>query len=260
MAEPGISITYSDLASEVAQYLGYSRSSAEWTTKQSNEIDRYVQSGIRQFYYPPAVSEVTAGYEWSFLKPATTVDTVADQGEIELPADFGRLIGDVYFSPETGYPSIPQVTQGDILRFRQKNAESARPQLVAIRFKEGTGTTGQRQEVMFYPTPDAVYTLHYQYEAFPYSLSYDRPYPLGGAKFSEVILESCLAVAEQRADNMQGTHYQRFAQLLADAVMRDQRHKASFFGQIGDSGGERPDIGRRYLGTFYPITYEGDTW
>ncbi len=260
MAESGLSIQYSELMTRVARFLGYSTSRSEWSNEQEKELRQYVQSGIRQFYYPPAVHSSVAGYEWSFLRPTTTLTTAADQWQYDLPYDFGRLIGDVYHAPDTGHFSIVHVMQGEILRRRQMQRESGKPQLLSVRYKDNDGGSGQIQEMIFWPVPDQAYTLHYQYEAFPYELSYSNPYPLGGMKYAEVIIESCLAVAEQHADLEQNVHYARFQELLIDAVMRDQKHGTSYYGFMGDSG----ELGKGAMPYPYPIngniTYKGETW
>ncbi len=75
MAESGLSIGYSDLQSEVGFHLGYGRGVIKaWSTAQALEIEGIVHSGVRRVYYPTAVSEKLAGYDWSWLKPTTTID------------------------------------------------------------------------------------------------------------------------------------------------------------------------------------------
>lgn len=257
MAASGLSIGYPDLLATVGEYLGYGSDRSQWSTEQEAEIDKYVQSGIRQFYYPPAVNAQVAGHEWTFMKPTAQLTLTAGQGEEVLPAEFGRLVGDMYYQPDTGYSSIVQVAVGHVLAQRQQNSNAGRPRLAAIRYQESTGVAGQRQEAVFFPVPDAEYVLSYQYEAFGYKLTDASPYPLGGAKFAEVIIESCLAVAEQRADNQQSIHYSQFRELLADAVMRDQKNQAGRFGDMGETvrGG-----GDEFVRASGSITYKGQTW
>jgi hypothetical protein len=78
MAESTLSIGYDDLQIEVGRFLGYSATVASWDAGQVAEVDRYIQAGVRQFYYPPATAGAEAGYEWSFLKPVATIQTAID--------------------------------------------------------------------------------------------------------------------------------------------------------------------------------------
>jgi hypothetical protein len=146
-----------------------------------------------------------------------------------------------------------------MMAMRQNNSTAGRPQFAAVHYKESDGSTGHRLEILLHPTPDAAYTLNYRYEAFASKLTALAPYPLGGMKFSEVIIESCLSVAEQRANGERGVHWESFGRLLVSAVAQDQKSGAKCFGQIGDPGDGAP-ASRRDFGSNYPITYKGDTW
>jgi hypothetical protein len=222
------------------------------------ELDRYVQDGIRQFYYPPRVEGVEPGREWSFLKPTTTLDTAASDGEQDLPDGFGRLLGDLHFEPDVY--SVPVIIVGEarLQSLRQQSDEEGRPQYAAIRFKDSTGAYGQRQEIVWWPVPDAIYTLTYRYEAFAGKLTDANPYPLGGMKHSALIIESCLAVTELKANDTRGIHWEQFARQLAESVAQDQRNGARFFGHMSGSGEEV--ISRRSGQSSYDISYKGATW
>lgn len=73
MAESGLSIGFPDLQAEVGFFLGYSRTSGNWSVAQATEIESIVHSGVRRVYYPVAISEQMSGYDWSWLKPTTTL-------------------------------------------------------------------------------------------------------------------------------------------------------------------------------------------
>lgn len=236
MAESSLSISYSDLMLEVAAYLGYGNSPEDWTTGQRNEVDRYIQAGIRQFYYPPAVNGLNA-HEWSFLQPHAELTITADEEATELPADLGRVLGDFFHAAESYLPSVVQVSESRIMSFRAKNNESGTPKFAHVRYKAGTTeTAGQRLEVLWYPKPDKDYKLNFSYEAYSGKLTTERPYPLGGMKYAELVTESCLAIAEQRANDENSLHTRRFQELLAAAVKLDERQGARYYGQMG--GGE----------------------
>jgi hypothetical protein len=74
LSESGLSIGFPDLKSEVGFHLGYGRGVVKaWSADELSEIEVIVHSGVRRVYYPPAVSDQLAGYDWSWLKPTTTL-------------------------------------------------------------------------------------------------------------------------------------------------------------------------------------------
>ncbi|MFA5186695.1 MAG: hypothetical protein WC551_09485 [Patescibacteria group bacterium] len=262
MAESSLSIGYTDLRQEVGGFLGYGRTIASWSAARIATIDRIVQSGVRQVYFPPAVNvsgsnEEATVHEWSWLRPTTTLPTVADDGDYDLPDDFGRLVGKFHYAANVHRAAIYVVSVGDLLDMRAHYDQNDAPRYVAIRYKASTGVSGQRQEALFWPEPDAVYTLSYEYEAYTGVLSDTYPYPLGGMQLAELYIESCLSIAEQRPNDEIGIHTAKFQLLLAAAVYRDMQRGARNFGQMGHKERYKERICRGYTGTTYPITYHG---
>jgi len=256
MAESTLSISYADLLVEVGVFLGYDPEHAIRSTEAQAEVDRYIQAGVKQFYYPPAIQGVEAGYSWSFLTPVTTIDTVADDAEQDLPDDLGRVLGDFFFDDQQHRDSVVQVSEGRIQASKQRSSDTGAPMMATVRHKEQVAGVGQRMEVVWYPVPDKAYTFHYEYEAFAGKLSDANPYPLGGMRHSELVLESCLSVAEQRGNDEIGAHTSAFRSMLSSCVASDRKQGAKVFGRMG----QPTDISfARERGNGY-ITYKGDTW
>lgn len=263
MAESGLSIGASDLRAEIGALAGYGRVSGDWSTDELADINRWMNSGIRRVYYPPAFrSEIkdsdVVGYEWSFLRPWTTLSVVSGTSDYTLPDDFARFIGPLHYAESENRKAIVSIPTPDILELRSGTATTGAPQYVAERWKSSTGSTGQRKEALLWPEPDNDWTLSYQYEAYQGALSDTYPYPLGGMKMAELYLESCLAVVEVRANDEPGPHYAEYVRLLIDAVARDKNQGAQNFGQMGHR--EQLDAGefrRGLTGGTYSITYKG---
>ena len=78
MAESGLSLGFSELKAETGQFLGYGRTVANFTADQDTLVEAIVQSAVRRVYFPPAMPEVEFGYEWSFLRPSSTLYFGAD--------------------------------------------------------------------------------------------------------------------------------------------------------------------------------------
>lgn len=164
-----------------------------------------------------------------FVTGATDLDSgdafiITNTGDdYELPDDFGGAEGRFTFGADEGFVPIPQIDQGQLraLRMRTRNG---RPQFVALRMKSVSTTpdAGQRYELMVWPTPDAAYTLHYEYRAIPQKLTDAKPFPLGGMRHSETLKASCLAVAELEMNDESDLHRSRFLQLLAADVSADR--------------------------------------
>ena len=110
--------------------------------------------------------------------------------------------------------------------------------MACLRTRVAYGASGQVQELVFAPVPDKAYVLTFRIEPDCYKLSDDNPFPLGGPKYGELVMESCLSVAEQRANDEAGLHTAQFQRMLASAVANDRRMTADFFGPMsGPEGG-----------------------
>jgi hypothetical protein len=324
MTESTLSITYDDIQAAVGKYIGYEGAASTWDVAQKAVVDSYIQSGYRQFLYPPAIDGVEIGYSWSFLNPTTTITTIeryatgsiavvsgtctltdgiwpswafthgslfldgtqytissrdsntqltvvgsdieVEEGDWylkhagyqDLPDLLGRVIGDFHFAADIHSASIPIISEHDIQMLLQQSVEEGRPEYAAIRSKSSDGTTGQRKEVVWWPIPDDAYTLTYRYEAFTGKLATTK-YPLGGMKFSELIIESCLAIAEQMQNNQRGVHWESFIRLLGSSIAQDRRNGATIYGNMGRPSAEIYDPrDYRHLNRSSSITYNGE--
>ena len=249
MAESTMSETFATLAKSVGRFLGYQTNFANWTTAQADEIDECVQRGIRRFY---------RAHNWRFLRPSTTLTTTASDSDQDLPDNFGHIIGDLTYAASVSWHKTIKVVPEESLRALQQGHSSltGKPLYAAVRPKTTTGATGQRWEILFYPTPDAAYVLGYQYQIMPDEI--DRTtytYPYGGMMHAEAILESCLAVAEEMLDDEIGLHNAKYQEALAASVRQDNQAQPEYYGYNGDSSDLRGKWDRR--ADMSGTTYDG---
>jgi len=155
MAESSLTLGFPELKQAVGFFLGKGTTIGDWSAAEESEIEDIVQTGYRQVLYPPAIVEDIVGYEWSFLRPTTTLDIEADDGDYDLPDDFGRLVGRFHYEPDEHRTSIAIVSLAAILDMRSHSDQNSAPAWAAIRYKSADGTDSGRQEVLFYPEPDA---------------------------------------------------------------------------------------------------------
>jgi len=80
MAESTLSDAYTNYREEIAFYLGYGRTSGNWSTDQESTVNSCLKSGLRQFYYPPKLPESTTTHDWSFMHPVTTLSIGSTTG------------------------------------------------------------------------------------------------------------------------------------------------------------------------------------
>ena len=241
--ESTLSIALTDLRKEVGWLWLGERDSANWSTDETDQIDEMINSGLRQFYHPPPTPMYPKGHRWTFLEPTTTLTTVSGTEDYTLSADFGGLIGLITYT-DTDEQWYPIELTGEhrirILRQRDYNGNKSDPRYAAVRPKSSDGSNGQRFELMLWPQPDAAYTLRYQYHALPSKLTTGNPYPLGGEVHAETILESCLAITEQRLENAAGVHTQKFQERLAASCAMDRMlHTPDVMGYNGDPSNQK---------------------
>lgn len=243
MAESTLAIAYAEIAAEVGSYLGFGRgtnySDPAWSTQQQNMIDSCCKSGLRQFYYPPPIDASGSTYDWSFLKPTASIGFASGTQTILLPDDFGGFEGVITVSPANNQVTCPiyLYNEGYIREAYSENPlMTGRPIQAAIQPLKGTtGTTGQRFQLFFFPIADQAYTLFFQYYLLPDFINGTISYAYGGAQHAETILESCLAIAEQRIDGSQTVHSALFMQRLAASVGKDRQSKAQKLGYNRDN-------------------------
>lgn len=75
MTDSTLSITLDTLRSAVCRYLGVAAYN-DLDAETSHAVDLIINSGLRQFYFPPKLYDNEPPHEWSFLKPVTTLETI----------------------------------------------------------------------------------------------------------------------------------------------------------------------------------------
>lgn len=242
MSESTLTLGFRELLSEVGQYLGYGKGDRfgdkTWTKDQRGDLESIVQSGLRQFYNPPILQGETDAYSWSFTKPTASIEIASGASTATLPDDFGGFEGDLTISSTSSVQwwSIPTTNEGVIReRHMSQPTTTGRPQMAAVQPLKGTtGREGQRYQLYVWPLTDTSYTLRAPYYYHPKALTESLPYALGGMGHSETILESCLAIAEQRLDDTAAIHTMKFMERLAASVALDRRMKPQQLGYNGD--------------------------
>ena len=149
--------------------------------------------------------------------------TITADGNYRLPDDFGSINGD-FFILQDGYvrDRARNTNIATVLGNRSGFVNYAyTPSIFAIIPEAMDGTTGQRQQVAFYPIPNAVITFTYAYTILPDALTASAPYPKGVQVYSEAIRYAALAEVEKRTGIDRGFR-QEYQSLLARAILQDQ--------------------------------------
>lgn len=233
------SISLAQLQERVASQQGYSLIPSQWSPNQAAAIKDIVDSGVARVYFPPPIDGKEIAVEWSFLRPEATLDLPQGSQQITMPEDFGYFVGDLCLAtkPQVTSPwRIEWRNEGQIRHMYQITPGFIGPPRYACQIPlKGTGATeGQQYALLLYPIADQEYTITCVYSVAPEKLSGAFPYAYGGPQHRELYIESCLAVAEQRFDDMEGVHTAMFKQLLMAAISIDNRSKPQILGYNGN--------------------------
>ena len=164
------------------------------------------------------------------------------QDDYDLPDDFGRIMGDLTFSEkDKSWHTVKIVGENRIREMRQRDystTSTVDPYYAAIRpeAQSTTDATGSRQVIQFWPAISSAVTVSYRYRVrASHDVTEVAKHPYGASDHSELILSSCLAVAEQRLDNERGPYYARFMDCLMSSIELDARsNRAENLGYNGD--------------------------
>jgi len=224
MADLGI--TYENLQDYVARFAGWA-AKASWTSENTSDFALILARGLRLYYYPPALPDKPR-HEWSFLRKIGTLSlSVADGHDYDMPSDFsGVIIGETMtYQKDSSQRRMGQLPYWQIASLLGKTSPSAAaPLYYALRPKTYVSGTGQRWEALMYPTPDQSYTAEFQYIVNPEVVTAGQ-YVRGGAAYSELLIQSVLAAAEEYLDDdSNGPHKQAFMAQLMGAVRLDEAY------------------------------------
>ena len=235
-------LNYNSFCVAVADMLSWGRNTegvgTAWDTTDTARLSDVIHSAYLQFLYPPILPGEKTAHRWSFLRPTAPITTVASTYLYNMPATFGAIVGDmVYDESHDESQVIRQVSPGYIDRQRAINDASGRPVIFALRPKSVAETATQVTECMLYPTPDAIYSLLYHYDAQVVRLSSTHQYALGGQGHDETLLQSCRDIAAHRfRDQPGGPEHDLFMQRLQASVEFDRRNSPQFLGHNRDRG------------------------
>ena len=207
-----IGYTYKELTDRVSKYLGTYGSSGPSGSDLATAQDM-VKSGYLRF--------LTA-YDWTFRRRYATLSTLSGQHIYELPEDFGGIRTPFKYNDVSGYPPLEEITDGEIIELQGYGENISYPENYAIRAGLHDPETGQRYEVLFWPTPTAEYSLYYSFFSMPKMMSGDSDVPMGGAEHAECLLRFCMAAAELEEDEVAGPQTEDAGIQLQRSIQMDK--------------------------------------
>lgn len=193
-----------------------------------------IGNGYRRYLGPPPLprndnpnTPPHAAWSWSFLHPVASLSLINTDWDLDLPDDCGQITTNWTYTLGTAQKPI-QIVDEKTLRANQSKANTTgAPTLVCIRPRTFVSATGHRFEAIFYPTPDASYTVRYNYDLEPDDLTPTNKYPVGSSALSGLFLSACQAEAELRYTQKAGVFSQEFMSKLMAAVEHDKAVKES---------------------------------
>lgn len=234
---PTLDLTFLDVYTAVSNYLGMGNPTT--VTAELDKVKKIVKRGYRKFLMPLDMSTVikvgrttttAKPYRWAFLRQTSTLATVVNQEEYDLPAEYNGMIISFRHTTDDTYNPV-EVPLEVIYQKKSESTNQSYPLYFAI--KEGTfdKVVGRRRTVMFWPIPDQVYNFFYTYRSIPLAPVEDNDFFVGPVGSSEAILETCLGVAELQENDIIGVHNQEADRLTQQLIGDDKL--SSLIGNIG---------------------------
>lgn len=220
-AESTLALTRSDMQKAVSVFVQMGNA-VPTDTNDLAAVNRAIDSGLRRVYWPSQVLGEPWAHEWSWMRPTFTFTTSADFAAYQLPSTFGGIEGDITFAEGQAFRVITVRGEDFIRRQQQSNVGSGIPKYAAVRALD-SGLSGQRRELVLWPTPGTEYELTFRYNINPNALAAANDYPLGGPALAETILQSCRAAADQIINDNVGAEHALFIELLKASVSLDRR-------------------------------------
>lgn len=217
-------------------------------------VDDIINDGYERFLNPLPIAGEKRSHKWGFLRPYREIVTEDGTQDYALPSDFGGLDSRLYYDSSSNRPVPVRKTDAariEMLRQRNTSSFTGYPKEFAVVSNYPVGKDGTGSLLMLWPTPDAAYTLRFRYFVLSLELSDENPVPACDAFHNQTLIESCLAVAEERLEDQQSMHSKNFMERLIASVHHDQELYASDHVSI-----DRDTSDERYV--FTDIHFAGD--
>lgn len=212
--------TFQELYNAVSDFLGIYGSSGP-SGADLTDAKSIVNSGYLKFLL---------SHPWSFRRRYATLSIVSGEWLYELPVDYTEMITKFSYALNTGYPPIEERAIDTLMQLRAEQSTTGYPMYYATQVGSYAPETGQRNEVAFWPTPNADFTLHYGYKIIPNKLVNATDVCMGGPEMSECIEQFCLAMAETKRDEKDGVQSKMAMDALRSAVAADNAKNPKFLG------------------------------
>lgn len=238
MALSTLTMSRANFMREVAVLMGWSRTPTSWNNTQLQDFADIEERALRQFYWPPQSGEDQPVYEWSFLRKTGTITLVTSDVDYNLPDDFSGTILDDSLSYASGVDQLKlrKVSEQEIRQLQSRDSQTGWPLYYSIRPRSYSATTGQFWEMLVYPTPAATQNgsvITYRYVFNPDTIDNTNLYPVGGARYDNLLLSSYLSAAEWFLDDdPNGPFTQKFQSEMTGAIRQDKQLKSN------DRGGQ----------------------
>ena len=235
--DDGLSINRQYLGKLIGREAGFGPNRHLWTHSQASVVTEAIKSGLRYFYNPPTLPGEAYPHDWSFLSPVTSLVTVAEQSEYDLPANFAILKGDFTYSDDSyTFRSLVRTVGEETIRQHQARQVSVlgRPTMAAVKPKTVGAEIESRYSVLLWPTPDDEFTLGYRYRINPMMLVAEAgdsvvvgaSQPEGGPVHAQTIIESCLLALDSLMKINNPVRRDKFMQCLVASVGFDLKLNA----------------------------------
>lgn len=237
-----LQLNFEDCYTKVSEQIGWTSSPGATNLALAKDV---VHRGYRRFLRP---IDMRTGkkHTWSFLVKHNVLNTKNSEWIYNLPTNFHSVYSVFTHEKDSGYPPMQSITIAKINQMRAGVDSTNFPHFYSIRTGPYVKEIGTTYEVAFFETPNANYRLNYSYIIRPPKLSATTDLFVGGDFASEVILEHCLAVAEQEYDEVIGVHTQAAMELTQQLISNDEPI-------IPDSVGKNIDTNARYISFQRPL-------
>ena len=230
-----LQLTFSDVYNKVGEFIGWA---SPLDGDDLTNAKAVVARGYMRFLLPINMN-TGKKHTWSFLVEHTVLNTENDKWVYNLPTDFHALYSVFTHEKDSGYPPMKSITLEKIRQMRAGVESTNFPHFYTIKTGHYVKEIGTTYDVAFFETPNANYRLNYSYIIKPPKLIETTDLFIGGDLASEVILEHCLAVAEQEYDGVIGVHSQKAIELTQQLIVNDEPIIPDSVGRNLDTGIKR---------------------